>query len=201
MPPATYLRLTTPMLALPHASTPCPSSRVNAPSGSLLKDILVLQLHLPVEITFWTEDCRCRGEMRGMGRRADAARVRTAPCRAPHCAASSLRELKGDCGIERRRGKKKFKNHEIGKQLGLKPWQRCNGCLPVMCCGKKGRLPLPPFPKPSLRGEGAQSLCPRGGWVPAVCREPRWGYEISMDEAGEESSVCPGKTPCGCWGV
>ena len=33
--------------------------------------------------------------------------------------------------------------------------------------------------------------------MPAVCREPRCGCEIRMDEAGRESSICPGKTPCG----
>jgi len=141
-PPATYPRLTSPMPALPPASTPHATSFVRrectiwdfaeghpAPSAMSAGGEHLLDRGLQVQ--------------RGDGRRVGAAWARAAPCRAPHHAASSLQELKGDCGIERRRGGKKIKkNHEISKQLGLKPRQRCSGCLPAMCGGEEGRLPL-----------------------------------------------------------
>lgn len=60
MPAATYPRLSTPTPVLPRGSMPRPLSSVNAPSGTLLKDILALQPRPLVENTFWTTGCRCR---------------------------------------------------------------------------------------------------------------------------------------------
>lgn len=98
--------------------------------------------------------------MEDAGRRVGAVWLHAAPCRALWHAASSLQELKGDCGTERRR-EKKIK--EIMRSASLKPWQKCSGCLWVMCCGKKRMLPFPSLLKCSLHREACAGALVPGG--------------------------------------
>lgn len=159
MLPATYPRLSTPMPALPRGSMPRPLPGVSAPSGTLLKDILALQPRPLVENTFWAAGCRWRGQWEMQG-----GEWVLFGCM--QLLAGSLACCFQPTGIERRLRHRKEKKKKIKGIMGsasLKPWQKCSGCLRVICCGKKRMLPFPSFLNCSLHGEACAGALVPGG--------------------------------------